>query len=72
LKPRNKEHPDSETIKKAIVVLESVTKNAEALRLSIHSHYQTIMAKDDKEKRMAELRSQLKKRQDELEVLKNR
>jgi hypothetical protein len=70
LKPTNKEHPDSETLRKAIFVLESATLNAEALRLTIHSHYQTIMTSKDKEKRMVELHSQLKKRQDELEALK--
>jgi hypothetical protein len=70
LKLINKESPDSETLKKAIFVLESATQNADALRLTICSHYQAIMARRDKEKRMDELRSQLKRRQGELEELK--
>jgi hypothetical protein len=69
LKSHKIENPNSETLKEAAVVLESATQNADALRAVIHSHYEVVMNRKDKEERMVEIRSQLKKRQDELEAL---
>jgi hypothetical protein len=72
LKFNKTDHPDSETIQKAIFVLESDTPYADALRAAIHSNYLAIMARQGKEDRQVELRTQLKKRQDELDALNNK